>query len=186
MTDKQNRVLTASKLFRMIACGTAMTCATISTEAVVAGGLIPVADEKPAKETATTQEEKPKFTEAGHTTDSLETVKSRLEAKEAVLLDVRETSEWNEGHLEVAKSVPLSKVKDGKIPEELESLFPKDKPIYLHCGAGVRVLRCAEALKGKGYDIRPLRPGYESLVKFGFKTAEASADTPKDEPKKKD
>ncbi len=101
MTDKQNRVLTGSKLFRMIACGTAMTCAMISAEAVVAGGLIPVADEKPAKETATTQEEKPKFTEAGHTTDSLETVKSRLEAKEAVLLDVRETSEWNEGHLKL-------------------------------------------------------------------------------------
>ncbi len=48
---------------------------------------------------------------SNHTTDSLDTVKERLKSKEAVLIDVRELIEWNEGHLEDAKLVPLSNIR---------------------------------------------------------------------------
>ncbi len=116
--------------------------------------------------------EKPMFTETGHTVDELNLVKSRVEKKQAVLLDIREEDEWEEGHLQAARLVPLSRVKDGEIPEDLLKLFPKDRPIYLHCRSGGRVLKCASVLKAKGYDLRPLKAGFEQLAEFGFATAE--------------
>ncbi len=44
---------------------------------------------------------------AEHTKDSLDTVKKRLKNEKAVLIDVRELSEWDAGHLKDAKLVPL-------------------------------------------------------------------------------
>ena len=116
--------------------------------------------------------EMPMFTESGHTVDDLELVKSRVEMKQAVLLDVREEDEWEDGHLKAARLVPLSRVKDGEIQEALVMLFPKDRPIYLHCRSGGRVLKCASVLKAKGYDLRPLKAGFEQLAEFGFETVE--------------
>lgn len=127
-----------------------------------------------------TQDKAPMFTEAGHTTDELSVVKERVLAQEAVLLDVRELDEWNAGHLKAAFFMPLSELRDGAVPEKYVPLLPKDKPIYLHCRSGGRVLMCAEALHGKGYDIRPLKAGYEKLLQSGFEKAQESSDsTPK-------
>ena len=129
---------------------------------------------------ADTQDKVPMFTEAGHTTYELDLVKTRVLAKEAVLLDVREDDEWKAGHLKVASFVPLSEIRDGVIPEKYIKLLPKDKPIYLHCRSGGRVLMCAEVLKDKGYDMRPLKAGYEKLLQSGFEKAQDSAEaTPK-------
>lgn len=147
---------------------------TVLTRRMICGGLLaltvglvlPSAAAEEAKE-------KPMFTDAGHSTDELATVKSRVEMKQAVLLDVREQDEWDSGHLQAARLVPLSAIKDGKVPEEFQKLLPKDRPIYLHCRSGGRVLMCAELLQGQGYDIRPLRAGYEKLVEFGFEKAAA-------------
>jgi putative heme-binding domain-containing protein len=116
--------------------------------------------------------EKIMFTEAGHTVDPLDVVKQRVEEKSAVLVDVREQSEWDAGHLSDAQSLPLSKFKEATSVAELLGPLPKDKPIYLHCKSGGRVLMCAEILEGKGYDIRPLKAGYEKLVESGFSKAE--------------
>lgn len=117
------------------------------------------------------KKEVPMFTDAGHTTDELTTIQQRVAKNEAILLDVREQDEWDSGHLKAAHLVPLSKLKDGQIPAEFVALFPKDKPIYLHCRSGGRVLMCAEVLAGKGYDIRPMKAGYEKLVESGFEKA---------------
>lgn len=111
------------------------------------------------------------FTEHGHTTDKLEVVKSHVDKKRAVLLDVREQDEWDEGHLEDARLLPLSAFKSGTLTAELKKHLPKDKPIYLHCAAGGRVLMVAEILQGKGYDVRPLRAGYSKLLSAGFEQA---------------
>jgi phage shock protein E len=108
---------------------------------------------------------------AEHTTDSLETVKKSLSDGKAVLLDVREESEWNDGHLKDAKLLPLSKIKAGISADELTKLNLKDKTIYCHCGAGVRALKAADELKKLGYEIRPLKFGYADLLKEGFAPA---------------
>jgi phage shock protein E len=103
-----------------------------------------------------------------HTKDSLETIKKALAAKSALLIDVREKGEWDKGHLQDARLITLSSLKkDAKAPDDLA----KDKAIYLHCGSGVRCLQAAEILKKQGYDVRPLKEGYQDLLKQGFPKA---------------
>lgn len=50
----------------------------------------------------------------------------------AFVLDVRETYEWNEGHIPNATLIPL-----GTLPSKLASV-PKDKPIVVICRSGNR------------------------------------------------
>lgn len=109
-----------------------------------------------------------------HTTDTPELVKRALADKSAVLIDVREQKEWDAGHLKDADLLPLSKLKAGVPADELDKKLPKGKVVYLHCKSGGRCLVAADALKGKGYDIRPLKEGYEDLVKAGFPKAAES------------
>lgn len=106
--------------------------------------------------------------ELTHTSDSLDTVKQRLAKKEAVLLDVREPSEWNEAHVEGAISLPNSKLQKGLDAESLSKIIPKDKIVYTHCKAGRRALAAAEELSKQGYDVRPLKPGIQELLDAGF------------------
>ncbi|MCP4787353.1 MAG: rhodanese-like domain-containing protein [Fuerstiella sp.] len=116
-------------------------------------------------------ENPPTFTPAGHTTDTLDIVRQRLKDKKAVLLDVREREEWDAGHLKSAKLVPLSVVRTGRLPKEMQKDLPKDKPVYCHCRSGGRVLLVSKLLRSKGYDIRPLKAGYEKLLTNGFEKA---------------
>ena len=112
---------------------------------------------------------------AEHTKDSLDKVKESVAQKKALILDVREQSEWDEGHLAGAKLVPLSKLKAGKsskdFTDQLAKEATKDKIIYCHCRAGARALTAGESLKELGYDVRPLKQGYEELIEAGFPKA---------------
>ncbi|HZZ80531.1 MAG TPA: rhodanese-like domain-containing protein [Gemmataceae bacterium] len=108
-----------------------------------------------------------------HTKDSLDTVKKALAAKKAVLIDVREKAEWEDGHLRDAKLLPLSSLKGETLPADVATLFPKDKVAYLHCAAGGRCLKAAEILRKQGYEVRPLKAGYKSLLKEGFPAADS-------------
>ena len=117
--------------------------------------------------------DKPLFTEAGHTVDPLDVVKQRIADGSAVLIDVREESEWNAGHLRDARLVPLSTLKDAATMAAALAKFPMGKAVYVHCRAGGRAVQCAEALAGQGYDIRPLKAGFDKLRESGFAKAEA-------------
>ena len=106
-----------------------------------------------------------------HTADSLDKVKENVKSGKALILDVREQNEWDAGHLKGAILIPQSKLRvDGQLADLLKSV-PKDKIIYTHCRAGGRALTCADILKKQGYDVRPLKPGFEDLVKAGFEKA---------------
>ena len=106
-----------------------------------------------------------------HTKDTLAAVKKALADNKAVLLDVREKSEWDAGHLKDAKLLPLSVLKAGVKAAEVAVLVPKGKIVYCHCAAGVRCLKAADTLKKLGYDVRPLKSGYKDLLKAGFDPA---------------
>ena len=108
---------------------------------------------------------------AEHTKDTTEVVMKSVAADRAVLLDVREKSEWDDGHLKDAKLLPLSVLKAGAKAEDVAKVIPKDKIVYCHCGSGVRCLKAADELKKLGYDVRPLKPGYADLLKAGFAPA---------------
>lgn len=108
---------------------------------------------------------------AEHTKDTPEMVKKAVADGKAVLLDVREKSEWDEGHLKDAKHLPLSSLKGEPKAEEVLRVAPKDKVVYCHCRSGVRSLQAADLLKKLGYDVRPLKPGFADLLKAGFAPA---------------
>lgn len=111
------------------------------------------------------------LTAADHTKDSLATVQENLKAKKAVLIDVRELDEWQDGHLSQAALLPLSKIEAGLTAEELDKFAPKGKIVYLHCAAGGRCVQAAELLQKSGRELRPLSPGYDDLVEAGFPKA---------------
>jgi phage shock protein E len=112
---------------------------------------------------------------AEHTKDSLDEVKRSLSEKKAILIDVREQKEWDNGHLQDARLLPLSQLrqisKDSALQQKLEKDLPKDRIIYCHCGSGVRVLTASGILGTLGYDIRPLAAGLDDLREAGFPTA---------------
>ncbi len=107
-----------------------------------------------------------------HSQDSLETVKKNLESGKAVLVDVREPNEWEAGHLKSASHLPLKSIFKGLTDEQVKQALPEDKIIYFHCAAGVRSLDAARKLAGRHPDMRPLKPGYDSLIKAGFEKAD--------------
>jgi phage shock protein E len=108
---------------------------------------------------------------ADHTTDSLDAVKKAMADGKAVLVDVREDSEWADGHLKDARHMALSDLKAGVPADKLKETVPAGKVVYLHCASGRRCLAAADLLKKQGYDARPLKDGYEALLKAGFEKA---------------
>lgn len=109
---------------------------------------------------------------AEHTQDSLATVKENLAAKKAVLVDVREMGEWEDGHIDGATLAPLSDLSDEEGLAAILPRLPKDKIVYTHCAFGVRSLKAAEILQKQGYDVRPLKAGYADLLKADFPKAD--------------
>ena len=108
---------------------------------------------------------------ADHTKDLLADVIKAVEDDKAVIIDVRELSEWNDGHLKNAKHLSLTELKVGMAADKLKKLLPEGKVVYLHCASGMRCLKAADLLKAAGYETRPLKDGYEDLQKAGFPKA---------------
>ena len=79
---------------------------------------------------------------------TVDEVKRRLDApRNFVLVDVREESEWNAGHIPGA--IHLGK---GVIERDIEQKVPEtDKEIILYCGGGFRSALAAESLTKMGY-----------------------------------
>lgn len=102
-----------------------------------------------------------------YTTDSLEVMRKNLSEGKAVLVDVRTPAEWARGHVEGALHIPLAQIVEGK---DLDRL-PKDKIVYTYCEVGKRSLAAGRSLKMQGFTVRPLKVGYQDLVKSGFPKA---------------
>lgn len=137
----------------------------------------PVTASEDSNESNSTAAKRPAAAPTAHTADSLELVQKRIAAEEAILIDVREKDEWDSiGHLKAAISVPLSELKDknsdADYAADLAKKLPKDKIIYCHCAAGGRVMPASAILHQLGYDVRPLKAGYDDLLEAGFKDAE--------------
>ena len=68
--------------------------------------------------------------------------------------------------------MPLSEIPEKVAGKSLEKQFPKGTVLYLHCASGRRCLKAADILMKNGFDVRPLREGYEALLKNDFPKAE--------------
>ena len=109
---------------------------------------------------------------AEHTKDSLQTVKENVTSDKAVLVDVREKSEWDNGHVSGAVFLPLSELNSAVNGAALQKRLPKGRIVYTHCVVGKRSLTAADILQKQGYDVRPLKAGYADLLRAGFEKAE--------------
>jgi rhodanese-related sulfurtransferase len=79
----------------------------------------------------------------------------------AVLVDVREDSEWNDGH--AAEAVHLGK---GVFERDLEKAVPDPATeLILYCGGGYRSALAAEAAQRMGYNnVFSLIGGYKAMA----------------------
>ncbi|WP_251128034.1 rhodanese-like domain-containing protein [Exiguobacterium sp. s48] len=75
----------------------------------------------------------------------VKTLQNKLENEEITLLDVREVSEYEGGHIEGAVNAPLSSLDANELP------YPKDEPIYVICRSGNRSAQAASRLQDAGY-----------------------------------
>lgn len=105
-----------------------------------------------------------------HTKDSLDKVQELVTEKKALLVDVRDLVEWNDGHVKESILLPWRELQDKLTEDDVREKIPKDMIVYTYCAVGYRSLRAAKILKKYGYDVRPLKPGFEQLAKAGFPT----------------
>lgn len=103
------------------------------------------------------------------TKDTLEVVKTNVAKKKAVLVDVRSQEEWDKGRLEGSIFLPVDSLRKNVDPKMLAKKLPKDRILYTFCVVGMRAKAAATKLEKYGYTVRALKPGYEDLVKAGFK-----------------
>src|SRR5260221_6873111 len=93
---------------------------------------------------------------------TLDAARARLaQNSQAVLLDVREDSEWQKGR--AAQAVHLGK---GVLERDLEQMFPDPRTeIIMYCGGGYRSVLTAEAARRMGYpDVASLIRGFQGLL----------------------
>lgn len=110
---------------------------------------------------------------AEFTKDSLETLQKNLAEDKAVLVDVRSKEEWDAGHLEGSIFLPVTSLRKHSFnAKRVAKTLPKKKIIYVFCVVGMRAKQAATILEQQGYTVRALKPGYEELLKAGFKQDE--------------
>src|ERR1041385_3665600 len=93
---------------------------------------------------------------------TVEQARERLAANpKAVLMDVREDVEWQNGH--ATQAVHLGK---GVFERDIEKLFPDaDAEIIMYCGGGYRSVLTCDVAQRMGYkNVLSLVGGYKALV----------------------
>ena len=97
---------------------------------------------------------------------TVEQARARLAVNpRAVLLDVREDSEWAAGH--AAEALHLGK---GILERDLEQKFPDPATeLIMYCGGGYRSVLTCEVAQRMGYtNVRSLTGGYKGMVQAGW------------------
>ena len=101
---------------------------------------------------------------------SAEEARAVAQRGDAKLIDVREESDWKQGHAEGAQH--LSK---GVIELEIEEQVPDvNQQIICYCGGGSRSALAADNLQKMGYtNVRSLAGGLKAWKEAGLPTAAA-------------
>mgnify|MGYP000182659700 CR=1 FL=1 len=84
---------------------------------------------------------------------------------EALIVDVREDSEWEQGHLPGAVHISKSYVE-----QQIEAAAPdRDAPVVLYCAGGVRSLFAAQTLQQLGYtNVASMSGGFQAWKSAGL------------------
>jgi len=74
------------------------------------------------------------------------TVMQWMEAGEAIVIDVREQGEWDQGHIPGARFLPLSQFDPAQVPKD------PAKKLVIHCRSGNRCGMASARLLAAGWD----------------------------------
>ena len=88
---------------------------------------------------------------------------ARIEAG-AMLLDVRESVEYQAAHAPAAKLISL-----GVLPRRLKEL-PKEREILVICASGSRSAQAAELLAKEGFQVTNVSGGMSAWQRAGLRT----------------
>jgi rhodanese-related sulfurtransferase len=80
----------------------------------------------------------------------------------AILLDVREDTEWQAGHAPKARHIPL-----GRLPARLRDL-PPNRTVVTVCRSGARSARAAALLARDGREVANLAGGMHAWARAGL------------------
>lgn len=80
----------------------------------------------------------------------------------AVLLDVRESHEWRNGHAPKARHIPL-----GQLPSRAGEL-PRNREIFVVCRSGARSARAAKLLSAQRGDVSNVKGGMSAWARAGL------------------
>nr|BDT30563.1 rhodanese-like domain-containing protein [Myxococcus sp. MH1] len=77
----------------------------------------------------------------------------QLVADGAVLLDVRTPQEFQQGHPEAARNIPVQ-----ELPQRVKEVGPPGTPVVVYCAAGGRSAVATQILRANGFpDVFDLR-----------------------------
>ncbi|MEY3867310.1 MAG: FAD-dependent oxidoreductase [Microcoleaceae cyanobacterium] len=79
-----------------------------------------------------------------------------LPTEDAVILDVREVSEFEGGHVVGAVNIPLPKLRD-RVDE-----LPKDREIWVYCQVGQRAYYATRILRLNGFNAKNITGGFKT------------------------
>ena len=98
-----------------------------------------------------------------------------LAAGTAVVIDVRQSDEWQHGHIDGSVPTPrglLEFIADPTSPRHKEALDPATRTIVV-CASGARAALAAATLKTMGYDdVAVLEGGLKAWIDAGLPTCE--------------
>jgi len=106
------------------------------------------------------------------------------DTREKIILDMRRSDDFERDYYPNSYNIHFENPRDKKEVEQLTSHFPKDKPIYVICYAGVESEDVADTLESLGYEAYNLENGYRSYLKLKlsryFSNEENAVDRHKD------
>jgi rhodanese-related sulfurtransferase len=90
---------------------------------------------------------------------------ARSKSGEAVIVDVRDKDEWDEGHIPAATHMSR-----GTIELDIEEKVPDPNAMIIcHCGGGGRSALAAESLQKMGYkNVRSMAGGFKAWKAAGL------------------
>ena len=97
-------------------------------------------------------------------TGKVDDVKAAIEAG-AYLIDVREASEYAEGHIPGAVNIPIR-----TLAQSLDQV-PTDQPVLVYCASGHRAGMATAALRELGYDNVKAFPSIKTWIEAGGEVA---------------
>jgi rhodanese-related sulfurtransferase len=92
-----------------------------------------------------------------------------LDARTAIVLDVRQPAEWKTGHIKGAIHIPLS-----QLSSRLNQL-PRGKTIVTVCRSGHRSALAARTLSRAGHDVLNLKGGINAWARAGLPLSTGNA-----------